>query len=291
MRFALINGERREAEKELVGVCEGCGQPLLPICGPVRVKHWRHKVDCDCDHWWENEGAWHIAWKDNFPKEHQEIIIRKQETKEWHRADVQTKAGYILEFQHSFLKPNDRNARNIFYGEKLVWIVNGLRRASDKHSFDEFLRYGRPINEGANLIQLHPFIEKCSIIKEWSDCNGLVFFDFGIDASLWCLLPKSSKGNYYALEYSRQLFIDLHKDGFQGKTYSDLLVHLHSIIFAHENPDFLKSIKSQPEQAVRSHPPQRSKGPQTRVRLSDLAFLERILAQPMLRQPKRFRRF
>lgn len=291
MKMALVNGERREAVKDLMGVCEGCKQQVIPICGLKRVWHWRHKVDCECDRWWENEGPWHRAWKDNFPKECQEIIIRKHETEEWHRADVQTKDGYILEFQHSLLKADDRQARNIFYGEKLVWVVDGLRRPADKAQFDEFLSYARPINNSSQILSLHPFIEQCSILKEWSDCHSLVFFDFGSAVPLWCLLPRSKKGNHYAVEYSRQSFIDLHNNSLNGKAFSDLIAHLYATVFVHEYPEAASSIKLNQVQSAPRAAPQRQVVLLPRIRLSDLSFLERQLAQPSPRQRKRFRRF
>jgi len=41
MQYALVNGQRVEAQAELIGgVCPHCGAPMVPKCGEVRVKHW-----------------------------------------------------------------------------------------------------------------------------------------------------------------------------------------------------------------------------------------------------------
>lgn len=37
-------------------------------------------------------------------------------------AEVKIEDGWVLEFQHSFLNPSERQARNDFY-KKLVWII------------------------------------------------------------------------------------------------------------------------------------------------------------------------
>lgn len=43
MRFSIVNGEKREAQKGLIGVCIGCDQPVIPKCGPIKIHHWAHK--------------------------------------------------------------------------------------------------------------------------------------------------------------------------------------------------------------------------------------------------------
>lgn len=209
MRFAIVNDEKREAEKGLMGVCIGCEQPVIPKCGQIKVKHWAHKSQCECDHWWENETEWHRSWKNNFPTECQEIRHRADDN-EWHIADVKTKAGHILEFQHSFLKTEERLARNNFYGSSLVWVVDGLKRKNDLQRFDSFLKTAKLIHPGIQLIRLPQHLEECPLLKEWSECDGPVFFDFGNQYPLWCLLPKGSKAGHYMGPFPRQTFIDLH---------------------------------------------------------------------------------
>ncbi len=237
MRFATVNGEKKEADKGLIGVCIGCEQPMIPKCGQIKVKHWAHKSECECDHWWENETEWHRSWKNNFPIECQEIRHRAEDG-EWHIADVRTKQDHILEFQHSFLNPAERQARNKFYGNKLVWVVDGLKKKNDLSRFNSFLRNSKLIAQGISLIRLPTLLDDCPILKEWSECNGPVFFDFGMEFPLWCLLPKSSKEAHYIGPFPRQNFLELHNGRLtqSGQTFSELIKTLHDIVFAYENP-------------------------------------------------------
>ena len=235
MKFALVDGERREAERGLRGTCVGCEQLVIPKCGPIKIKHWAHKSQCECDRWWENEAEWHRSWKNNFPVECQEIR-HKAVDGEWHVADVKTKHGYILEFQHSFLKSEERLARNKFYGSNLVWVVDGLKRKRDQSQFNLFLKNAQPIHQSIQLIRLPPFLDESSLLKEWSECNGPVFFDFGLEQPLWCLLPKSSQMTRYLFPYLRQNFVALHNESIDGRKFSELMKFLNDLIFAYENP-------------------------------------------------------
>jgi competence protein CoiA len=291
MKLALVDGERREPSKGLIGSCIGCDQPMIPKCGPIKIHHWAHKSDCECDHWWENETVWHRAWKNHFPPELQEIRHKDETTGEWHIADVKTKHGHILEFQHSFLKDEERQARNKFYGDKLVWIVDGLKRVKDKSQFELFLKHAIPIQNDSSILKLHPFINECSLINEWSNCSVPVFFDFGPELPLWCLLPKSAKGNYYILEYSRQNFLALHTELLNGKTFEDFTKFVNGRIIAYENPELVKAMEAvqAPQQTVMQVPQVRY----ARISLNDLRWLERQIGR--MPQPKynnrRSRRF
>ena len=74
MRYALSNEGRIEATPKANGICQCCGSDLIAKCGTQKIWHWAHKGKRNCDHWWENETQWHRDWKDNFPKEWQEVI-------------------------------------------------------------------------------------------------------------------------------------------------------------------------------------------------------------------------
>ena len=237
MRFATVNGEKKEAEKELTGFCIGCEQLMIPVCGVKKAKHWRHKVDCECDHWWENETEWHRNWKSHFPTECQEIRHRADDG-EWHIADVKTAANHILEFQHSFLNPGERHARNKFYGSNLVWVVDGLKRKNDLSRFDSVLKNSKLIAQSISLIKLPTLLDESPLLKEWSECNGPVFFDFGMNFPLWCLLPRTSKAGHYIGPLSRQNFIELNNGQLtrSGQTFSELMKVLNDIAFAYEKP-------------------------------------------------------
>jgi competence protein CoiA len=134
-KYALVNEERREAERGLLGKCPVCKNPVIAKCGDIRVKHWAHKGKRSCDIWWENETEWHRAWKDKFPRECQEFI-QHDELGEKHIADVRTNHGLVIEFQHSHLDPKERDAREHFY-KNMVWVVDGTRLEKNYQRFQK----------------------------------------------------------------------------------------------------------------------------------------------------------
>lgn len=293
MKLALVNGERQEPAKGLLGNCTGCGQPMVPKCGPIKIWHWAHKTKCECDRWWENETEWHRAWKNHFPIEYQEIKHKDESSGEWHIADVKTKHGQILEFQHSFLKDEERQSRNKFYAGKLVWVVDGLKRIKDKSNFDLFLKHAMPIRQNSPILKLHPFLDECSLIEEWSKCSAPVFFDFGTELTLWCLLPKSSEGNYYILEYSRQNFIALHTESLNGSTFSDFAKVLFENIFEYEYPELIEAARKKQMQTNQQPPVQRSVVVYPTISLNDLLWLRQQITripQPRYITNKRVKR-
>ncbi len=242
MKFAKVAGFKTEAEKGLSGICQGCEKEMIPICGLKRAWHWRHKLDCECDPWWENETEWHRNWKDNFPVEYQEIRQRA-ENGEWHIADVKTKQGNVIEFQHSSLNPEERSKRNEFYGANLIWVVDGLKRKTDLPRFFNAWNSSKQISKELPLIQLPLFItDECKLLDEWSNCKGPVFFDFGTDVLL-CLMPKSSKGKLYAGPFLKQKFVSLLNENDRGgEGFFELIIVINKIIVEFEK---LKEIHQQ----------------------------------------------
>ena len=138
MKFALVNKQREEAQPGLTGECISCGHQMTAKCGEVKIWHWAHRGKKPCDPWKENETDWHRAWKGKFPKENQECVHYADDG-EKHVADVKTGQGWVLEFQHSHIHPDERRVRTAFY-KKLVWVVNGLRRKRDQEQFFDALR-------------------------------------------------------------------------------------------------------------------------------------------------------
>ena len=74
MKFALVDGQRLEAQPHLSGVCRTCGRPVVAKCGEIRIWHWAHQGERLCDPWGENETEWHRAWKGRFPESWQEVV-------------------------------------------------------------------------------------------------------------------------------------------------------------------------------------------------------------------------
>lgn len=231
MKYALVNDQKTEATKNARGICQGCDSELIAKCGEFKVHHWSHKGNRICDKWWENETEWHRSWKDNFPKEIQEIV-HFDETGEKHIADVKTDNGWIIEFQHSFLDNVERQSRKKFY-KKLIWVVDGTRRKNDKKQFFKFLESGRKLHPNVPIIQLR-FIDECKLVKEWYG-DSLVFFDFKElgdvkDDSLWFLFPKFPSGNAYISWFSRSRFVELFRnDGFD-EFFNNIIKKYHDEI-------------------------------------------------------------
>jgi hypothetical protein len=176
MKFGLVDGQRQKAQPRLSGVCPFCGSVLIAKCGELRDWHWAHHRICSCDRWWENESDWHRNWKGEFPDDWQEVIHRAEDG-EKHIADVKTEHGCIIEFQHSYLRPEERCARESFYPE-MVWVVDGLSRKRDSAQFYQALRSGRIVREKPLTVAI-PAGEG-ALLRDWGNSRVPVFFDFGL---------------------------------------------------------------------------------------------------------------
>ncbi len=126
MGVALVSGERAAPAPGLKGECPLCGKPAQAKCGPIIRWHWAHSGRRHCDPWMENEGPWHRAWKALFPFEWQEVVAYDH-AGEKHIADVKRPDGTVIELQNSPMSIEEMNSREVFYGERMIWIVNGER--------------------------------------------------------------------------------------------------------------------------------------------------------------------
>ena len=123
MEYALYNGLRAEARPGLKAVCEHCGSTVIAKCGSKIVWHWAHESAEACDSWHEPETAWHRSWKQLFGEPYSEIRVEKGDT--YHIADVMNRKGIVFEFQNSSISAKEIIAREDFYGEKMIWVING----------------------------------------------------------------------------------------------------------------------------------------------------------------------
>jgi len=209
MKFALVNEQRQEARPDLSGECPICHHPVVAKCGDVRVWHWAHQGSRSCDHWWEKETEWHRAWKGVFPVNWQEVV-HESETGEKHIADVKTDRGWVIEFQHSYLNPEERRSRDSFY-PKLIWVVDGTRRKRDRSQLINAWNEGMPV--GANSPVRRVFSDDCALLREWVGSNAPTFFDLGELDVLWWLFAKSTSGSVYVGPFPRAVFIESHRGG------------------------------------------------------------------------------
>lgn len=233
MKFALVDGQRQEALPNLSARCPWCERPMVPKCGQVRIWHWAHEGTLLCDPWWENETEWHRNWKGQFPVNWQEFVCRA-ENGEKHVADVRTDYGWVIEFQHSYIRPEERRSRDSFY-PKLVWVVDGARRKRDKAQFLEAWEYGVPVGTGSALRKVFP--DECALLREWAGSQVPIFFDFGEEAVLWWLLASSHDGRAYVGQFSRAQFIELHRSGAkeEGRDFDSLVRHVRSQLASYES--------------------------------------------------------
>lgn len=222
MKYSLVNGQRSEAQPGLTGECPVCGRPTIAKCGKVKIWHWSHKGKVICDPWWENETEWHRAWKNGFPKDWQEII-HQDKNGEKHIADVKTTQDWVIEFQHSYLNPEERKSRNKFYG-KIVWVVDGTRRKRDKPQFIKMLNNSTPINQYVREV----YLNDSAMLKEWSGIHAPVFFDFGEEV-LWCLVPHGQSTMGYIFPLPNRDFLELHNKAQDQPSFEILLAQLNEL--------------------------------------------------------------
>ena len=232
MKFALINGEKCEAIKGSKGNCPSCGAELIARCGDIKINHWAHKGNRNCDPWWENETDWHRSWKNKFSIEWQEVV-HYDKNGEKHIADLKTNNDWIIEFQHSYLKPEERRARNIFY-KKLIWVVDGTRRKRDRDQLIKALNYGTPIGNIKNFRRVR--LDDCELLQEWTGSSP-VFFDFGGDKVLWWFMGVSSNGMAYIGAFSCSDFIQIHRVGVNHKVdeFNKFVTDISGLIMKYES--------------------------------------------------------
>lgn len=117
------NGNRVQAFKGGFGKCQLCGNEVRAYCGEINIHHWRHIDLKKCDFWKENETEWHRQWKEHFPIEWQEVVIKNDG--QIHRADIKTNSDLVVEFQNSSISSGEVKQRERFYGD-MIWLINAI---------------------------------------------------------------------------------------------------------------------------------------------------------------------
>jgi competence protein CoiA len=204
MRFALQNSLRIEASPYQKGQCPACFVDVLAKCGTKRIWHWAHKAKAKCDHWWENETDWHRNWKERFPNDWQEAVVRGTNG-ELHFADVRTPGGLVVEFQHSTLCEQEQEEREEFYGQ-MVWVLDGSQGDQGYGKLIENIRFWseRAFDTKHLGHKFNPLLAK--ITKRWLLARRPVFVDFGDDA-LWSISIRRDGWAKYALQVSKDDFV------------------------------------------------------------------------------------
>lgn len=226
MKFALVDNQKKEAEKGLKGLCPICQQPVIAKCGKYKINHWAHKSLAHCDNWWENETEWHRQWKNIFPLEWQEIIAIDEKTGEKHIADIKTNGDMVVEFQHSNISEEERISREQFY-KNMIWIVDGTRRKRDFSHFLEAFEYNSIWRTGQKSSLYVLEYGHCHLPKEWQNSSVPVLFDFKglldrneeeydkdpLREPLWCLLPVRGNNINVLFEFDRNKLVEMIQGG------------------------------------------------------------------------------
>lgn len=230
MKFALVDDVRRVPEPGLFGKCPIFGHPMIAKCGDIRTHHWAHQGSPTCDPWWENETDWHRAWKDQFPADWQERVHHAEDG-ERHIADVKTRDGWVLEFQHSHITPEESRSREAFY-QSLIWVVDGVRRKRDVAQFARAWARGESPNPLSNKRRLAS--PEGALLRDWAGSRAHVFFDFGDGQALWWIFPASDDARAYVQQVSRAQFVRIHQS--TGLREFDSLVDNFSAFIAQYEP-------------------------------------------------------
>jgi competence protein CoiA len=211
MKFAFVEGERREAQPGQSAECPGCDQAMIAKCGEFRIWHWAHERTGTCDFEWEPETKWHRDWKNQFPEDRQECPCSKDGKKRI--ADVMTESGMVIEFQHSHLRRGEREARESFY-QNMVWVVDGRRLKLDRARFFKSLW----------VTTLDPLTVRLPssdrLLRNWVSSRVPVYFDFGDtsepDDTLrfsepvlwrWRLDPRNPNGTAFLRPVTKAVFL------------------------------------------------------------------------------------
>ena len=166
MQFALYNSKKHAAEPALKGICLHCNKEVIAKCGAKNIWHWAHVKSDACEAWTEPETQWHRDWKNTFGSAYSEIRVVKDNV--YHIADILNKNGIVFEFQNSAISSEIIKAREEFYGEKMLWIINGI-------SFkDNFLIYEEDFIKSWKVTILsefdasrYPEIRNAIMIEDW----------------------------------------------------------------------------------------------------------------------------
>ncbi len=209
MKFALVNGQRHEAQPKLSAICPGCDQPMIAKCGEVRMPHWAHRSTLLCDPWWENETEWHRNWKDQFPEAWQEYVYRADDG-EKHIADVRTDKGWVIEFQ-AFVHQTRRAPVSRCFLQK---IGVGCRWNAAEERSKAIHRGGEQRHlDCSEIPNQRVRSDECALLQKWIGSHAPIFFDFGGEQPLAWLIAGRPDGAAYVGPVSRASFIAMHGGG------------------------------------------------------------------------------
>ena len=168
------NKKRIEAKDSVKGnkyYCPCCGGEVIPNQGKIKAWYFSHISTKDCDTWYQPMTVWHKEWQEMFDPKFREIPMEYDGEK--HRADIKID-HMVVEFQHSYISPEDFKKRNDFYSRDgvLVWLLDMKEK-----NIDRFLK-NRPVerkpkiflfmeSEDNLIYEVNPY-SSCNIGKEYT---------------------------------------------------------------------------------------------------------------------------
>lgn len=185
MFWAIVNNEKVIPQPNMLGSCPICDAKVHSKCGEINEWHWAHYKGKNCDPWYEPESSWHFDWKMTFGKDCAEQMISKNG--EVHRADVLTKQNVVIELQNSPIQIDVISEREEFYGERMLWLINGNHFKSNFQIYDPDGSYNRWKSEHNQFksIKGKKGFEWNYARKSWAKVNRHVFIDFGAGTLFW----------------------------------------------------------------------------------------------------------
>jgi len=245
MFYAIINGEKAKPSPNTTGSCPLCGKELFSKCGQINIWHWAHHKNTSCDNWYEPESYWHYYWKMSFGKENVEKVISKEGIK--HIADIYTTNDIVIELQNSPISSRVIEKREAFYGDRMIWIVNGdsfILRFELEHKYffnNTFLDiiqkrpkdYRTPLNQQIRFTWQYP--RKC-----WQNAQRPLFIDFTGDDLFWVLRGMGESSGFGKF-VSKSAFFNKY-DGDHSSYFQTVLENFYMV---HPSFNFDKPVTTQ----------------------------------------------
>lgn len=202
MIFAYLDGKKVKASRNQKGICPHCGKDVVSKCGSINIWHWAHIKNESCDSWYEPETKWHSDWKMEFGEECSEVKISKENR--YHIADIFSN-DVVIELQNSPIQKEVISKREEFYGEKMIWIING-EKFKNNFIITELIDVDNCLN-----VKYDPIYQKYKednkkppkykfvwnhCRKCWNDHKRNIFIDFGEDELFWVKDGMGTKNGY-----------------------------------------------------------------------------------------------
>lgn len=185
MFWAIVNNEKVRPQPNTFGTCPTCSGRVHSKCGEINEWHWAHYKGENCDSWYEPESNWHLDWKMTFGKDCAEQVIKKND--DVHRADVLTKQNVVIELQNSPIQKDVISEREEFYGERMLWLVNGRNFKSNFkiYELDGLAHKWSSEHNQTKTLRGKKGFEWNYARKSWADVRRHLFIDFGTDTLFW----------------------------------------------------------------------------------------------------------